>query len=92
MNKIGFILTVAVHYFIFSGLLVSLLMCWFVLPWYLACTVAATVVRLATSREMCPLTALENKFRRKLHMAESTGFLKDWILRPLKTKEENYYE
>lgn len=73
-------LVVGFHYFIFAGLCLSLILCWTELHWYFACTVSATVVRIALSREICPLTLLENRLRLKLGLSKSRGFIKDWIL------------
>ena len=82
--RLIFVLIVVIHYVIFVSLLASTILCWFDFPWYMCLLILTIVFRIGMSREECPLTSIENLVRRKLNMPKSTGFLKDWIIRPIK--------
>lgn len=82
LNKAYFLVLVLVHYIIFFSFVTCILLAWRDLPWYAYLTLTALIVRIMVSRDKCPLTLLENKYRARLKMRASTGFLKDWVIRP----------
>lgn len=85
------ILLVGIHYFIFICLVVSTIMSWFMLPWYIAGAIATGNTRIIVSRDECPLTTLENKIRIKLNWKKSRGFLADYILKPMQFLKSMLY-
>jgi len=85
MNKILLVLTIAFHYVVFVAFLLTCVLSIFNMPWYLALTLDALIFRVVFSRAECPLTSLENYYRRKLLIDDSKGFLKDYIINPKRT-------
>jgi hypothetical protein len=81
---IGLIIVVLFHYLVFFAFILTVLLSWIQLPWYLYLSVVALIARVIFSRNICPLTLLENVFRLRLDLDKSTGFLKDWIIAPMK--------
>ena len=73
-------LTVAFHYVIFISFILTVVLSWTYLPWYLYFSLGALIIRVITSRDVCPLTQLENIIRQRLGLRKSSGFLNDWIL------------
>ena len=90
INKILLILTIVLHYVVFVAFILTSIGAFLNLKWYIALSIVALIVRVIFSRTECPLTTLENKFRVKLKMEESKGFLKDYILNPHKTVRRLY--
>lgn len=77
--------TIVIHYIVFISFLLTCISGYLVMPWYIATTLIALIVRVIVSPNVCPLTSAENYFRRKLGLKSSHGFLKDYILQPHKT-------
>lgn len=84
-NRIFLISIVTFHYLVFVAFLLTSIMSFFQLPWYIALTINALIFRVIFSRAECPLTTLENNIRKKLNMPVSKGFLTDYIIFPLRT-------
>ena len=74
------ILLVLFHYVIFISFLLTCVLSFVQLPWYIALTMNALIFRVIFSRTECPLTTLENYYRLKLSMKPSQGFLKDYVI------------
>ena len=53
--------------------------------WYIYLPIATFIVVISLSRVMdCPLTNLENKLRKKLNLEPIQGFVKHYIIKPLR--------
>lgn len=88
MYKLGLYLTVLVHHLAVLMLLYCAISCWYLLPIQFSVLVCVGVGRIAVSREPCPLTLIENLFRRKLNMKEIKGFIRHYYLSPLRRKSD----
>lgn len=86
------LLTVVAHYIIFICFIATVLTGIFVLPVYIAVSLTALITRVIFSPNECPLTTLENKYRKRLQLVTSKGFLKDYILYPKRTFSSLYVE
>jgi hypothetical protein len=77
----GFILSVLIH----IGIVVLNAVSFFVLPfkepWYVAVPCVSVIFFLTFNRGTCPLTSLENFFRKKLGLPQIRGFVGHYILR-----------
>lgn len=87
--KFMYILIVAVHYLVFGCLLLTTIYAWNELPIYIYVSLVSLIARVIYSRDTCPLTILENHIRAKLNMERSRGFLKDYIIKPIKKVIKN---
>lgn len=55
----------------------------FKVPWYVALPCCSTIIYLGFTRTgECPLTTLENHFRRRAQLPEVRGFLGYYVVRP----------
>ena len=83
MNKvflIGLYATVVSHYILFLALVLSMPYAAIYEPWYVSVPLVVWVLNLMTLPVRCPLTTLENYFRRKLGIPTIKGFVSRWIL------------
>mgnify|MGYP003643778424 CR=1 FL=1 len=80
LTKLVLCLVVLLHYVTFLSFVLTCLISFLFIPWFVAITLIALVIRVIFSPDECPLTTLENVFRKKLNLKPSKGFLKDYIL------------
>lgn len=80
MLKVYLILTILFHYIIFVAFGVFAIKGLFVLYWWEYLILGTFVVRLLHSPNICPLTKLENYYRRRLGLKMSRSFLQDYVL------------
>ena len=101
MHKVLLCLTVLFHYVIFIAFGLSVILGVFIMPWFVALTIDAVVFRILFSPNACPLTTLENYYRRKLYnkvhdpktfeehmnlgLYQSRHFVVDWVAHPVKS-------
>lgn len=78
--KILIYLTILLHYFAVLCLGISFVLAPFIFPWYFGLTVSGLISRIPLSRDPCPITLLENYFRRKAGVIEVKGFTKEYLL------------
>lgn len=79
-----YVLVVGLHYGVFFAFVITSLVGILLFPWYVYLTIVSLIARVLVSREICPLTVVEDYIGAKIGYAKSKGFLKDWILRPIK--------
>lgn len=79
------LLIIGAHYVVFISFVLSGLLSFLYLPWFMAITLSSIVVRTVFDPYECPLTSLENNQRVLLGLALSRGFLKDYIIYPRRT-------
>lgn len=85
-NKFMLVAIILVHYVVFVSFLLCVLLGFRVLPWYVAVTLSALIIRGPVFDTLdCPLTVAENKYRVKLDIYPSKGFIKDFIIFPKRT-------
>lgn len=84
-NKCVLFMTIAIHYVVFVSFVLSAFIGWLTLSWYIAIALDALIVRVIVSPMECPLTTIENKYRIKLGLLTSKGFLRDYIIYPKRT-------
>jgi hypothetical protein len=91
-HKLKLLLTIFTHYIIFGCFAATVVLGLFTIPVYVSITLTALIVRVIFSPNECPLTALENAYRKKLSLRPSKGFLKDYIIFPKRTFYSLYVE
>ena len=84
MNKLIFATIVALHYLVVFCLVLTAIYSWALFPIYVYVTIVVLIIRVLYSRDPCPLTVLENKYRERLGYCKSRGFVLDWIVKPIK--------
>lgn len=87
-NMITLLISVIIHYAVFLSFVLTCILGFASLPWYVAITLLALIGRVIFSSQECPLTTFENKCRKKLNVPISHGFMKSWILRIPRTIKE----
>ena len=83
---IKLLMVIGLHLFVVIGNFIAFFVVPFVEPWYVALPICSVVFFLTFGRFECPLTRLENKIRRKLDMEEIRGFVKHYIVKPIREK------
>lgn len=84
-NMTMLLVYVGIHYGIFGSFVLTSILGFVTLPWYVATTLLALIGRVIFSAQECPLTTFENRCRKKLGIPLSHGFLKDYLLQLPKT-------
>lgn len=80
LPKLILFIVVFLHYVTFASFVLTCSISFLFVPWFVAITLIALVIRVIFSSDECPLTTLENTFRKELNLKPSKGFLKDYIL------------
>lgn len=81
---------IGLHYLVFISFVLTAFLGIAVLPWFVAITLIALIIRVIVSQDECPLTTLENHIRIRLNLPLSRAFLKDYILNPRDTFRSLY--
>lgn len=83
----GFLVALVIaHFAVVIGNLLSFFVLPFYADWYVAFPCCSFIVLITFSREPCPLTRLENKLRKGLGMDEVKGFMRHYIVLPLRKR------
>ncbi len=85
MNKVLLVLIVLFHYVVFVSFVLTTVLSLFELHWYIAIAMNALIFRVIFSPTACPLTTIENVYRKKLGMSLSRVFMKEYLLNPVIT-------
>ncbi len=71
---------IALHYFVFLGMVVAIPMVIIHQPWYMAVVIITVIVRIMTSERICPLSALEVLLQGHLGLPKKYLFLKHHVM------------
>mgnify|MGYP001612676801 FL=1 len=68
------------HYLLVFTLVAAIPLAIIYQPWYLAAVIVTVIVRIATSREECPLSSVEAYLQEKLNLPKKTKFIKHHVM------------
>lgn len=83
--KVALVAVVIFHWLVIFGNVSAFFVLPFYSPWYIALPIMSYIGLLTFSRVLdCPITKLENIIRKRMGLPEITGFLKQYLFKPLK--------
>lgn len=82
--RLAFYLLVAFHMAIVLGVICSFFLLPFFQPWYVALPIMVFIFAHSTTRVDCKLTEAENYLRVKLGYKRIGGFVKHYLIKPVK--------
>jgi hypothetical protein len=88
--KIGYYLSVILHYLVFIGLAISPIYAIINEPFWIWLPISTLVIRIMFSRNVCPLSLLEYYFESKFRNPKEPKFMKYWIRRPYRHARDYY--
>lgn len=82
-NWIKLYLLIVFHVFVVVGNLAAFFILPFKVPFYVALPIMSYIFTISFSRDFtCPLTAAENRLRRKMDLPEIKGFIGHYFVKP----------
>jgi len=84
LKKISLYSLITLHYFVITVNIVAFFVLPFLYPLFIWMPVNSFILTVTFTREICPLTRLENYIRTSLGMPRIGGFLGHYMVRPVK--------
>ena len=88
-DRAVFTFIVALHLFVVLGNALAFFVLPFKADWYVALPCCSIIFFLALAREFeCPLTRMENRYRRRLGMPTIKAFVRHYIVKPIRDSRQ----
>jgi len=87
MRSVLFYGIVALHWIVIIGNLTAFLILPFIEPFWIALPIMSFIALITFSKELvCPLTMLENRFRKSAGQPEIKAFIRHYLIKPWRRK------
>tara|TARA_R110002020_G_scaffold233314_1_gene445131 strand:+ start:120 stop:608 length:489 start_codon:yes stop_codon:yes gene_type:complete len=90
LKRVLLYLIVLFHMFVITINIVAFFVLPFLYPLWVWMPINSFILTVTFTREICPLTRLENKLRTSLGMSRIGGFIGHYLIKPIKTAVKQY--